>query len=247
MTLGRVVWVWVLLAIVTTAVSGCLPFVVPTSEYAPSEFPSRGMVEADAFDFLRVGSTVREEVLLRLGEPDATWEDEAFIAYRWWTVSGVAGVIGLRGGSSDYVGEQGHDFVIELDDDGIVTRFGLIDEWASTGPWPPGDPLAPALEVPIVHRHTPGRDQAATLVLGGGIFEFREPAHSFTTPLDAVITLTPSNEGRGQWQGGQLSYTLRFSESTEVGDQIGFRLDVSAVPDLVEFVMSLPSQHRHRY
>ena len=73
----------------TAALAGCLAFAVPTREHTPKGFPTRGMIKDDSFAFVEPGSTNRQEILLRLGEPDAASADETIFVYRWRTVHGL--------------------------------------------------------------------------------------------------------------------------------------------------------------
>ncbi|MFM1767992.1 MAG: hypothetical protein RJA22_521 [Verrucomicrobiota bacterium] len=69
---------------------------------------------ADLLDFLRVGQTTREEVILRLGQPSGTYEQERILTYR----IGQAGDEGYYLVSPRAVGPEGAPFHAE--------RFSLV-------------------------------------------------------------------------------------------------------------------------
>ena len=81
-----------LLAVVLTVTlgsEGCLPIY-----YNRRADYSRDAIEAKQTDFVHVGITSKEEVLLQLGEPDAVFDHETIFVYRWRRKRGV-GLVGL--------------------------------------------------------------------------------------------------------------------------------------------------------
>jgi len=109
-------------AVVTVALlcAGCL--VVPTGEWATSRNPTRGRIERGALDTIQPGVTTREDVLLRLGEPDATLRDERLFGYCW--SMNVAVFIPLVSGPATGLPRR-YLLLIEFDEEGRVKRSEL--------------------------------------------------------------------------------------------------------------------------
>ena len=235
----------------TAALAGCLAFAVPTREHTPKGFPTRGMIKDDSFAFVEPGSTNRQEILLRLGEPDAASADETIFVYRWRTVHGLWGIAGIARGSdaiaeAGYINEDRHDVALEFDDRGAVVRHGALDDWGWPATSGTADRDSVPLELSVVHQRASGHHRASTLRLGGGVFEL-EPVHQFTSeeeeagrgvslPLDGVASLTRSKESETQWAKGHLSYTVGFSEETPVGRRVRFLVELLDAPRLIAFL-----------
>jgi len=210
---------------------GCIP--IPTATHTPKELNTRGEIDAKALEFMRVGSTSREEVLLKLGEPDAVRKDERYFLYRWVTVHGY---IAAYGGGGEYIGKKRYDLLIEFDDKGVVKRYGDIEEWARKGRWQKDLDLSTPIEIPVTHQHRLAPDKDASLILGKDFFEFRDPSHHFRISPEKIILIRPSSEDDNQWAAGLLSYNIHFSEETEAGERIRIRVDLFSLPTLLEYL-----------
>ena len=233
------------------SLAGCLAFAVPTREHTPKAFPTRGMIKDDSLAFIETGSTYRQDVLLRLGEPDVVSADETMLVYRWRTVHGIWRVAAVateaRGeplNESGYINEDRYDLVLEFDDRGLVARYGSLDDWGRSVSSDTADPVVSTLELSVVHQRASGHYRASTLRLGGGVVEFapvhtktwEEADHSFTLPLDTVVSLSRSKESENQWTLGRLSYTIGFSDETPSGDEVRLLVDLLDVPSLIAFL-----------
>lgn len=226
---------------------GCMIIPIPTREHTPAEYCTRGEIEAEAFDFVRVGSTSREEVLLKLGEPDAVREDERRFLYRWVTVHGYL-AWGTYGGGGDVapIGVKRFDLLIEFDDQGVVKRLGDIKTWAENmeGQKEPPLDLSTPIEIPVIHARFPALaklfrgDTAATLILGKDFVEFREskPSHNFRISPEKIILLKRYSETDEYWNAGELHYYIRFSEKTEAGKGIHIRVDFFSSLTLLKYL-----------
>ncbi len=105
--------------------AGCivLPIPIPTAERPSYREP----IKKESLEFIEVGSTKREEVLLTLGPPDCTQENERVFDYQWETESEwiyVAG-LGYTGGGGRLHFSLTYQLLIEFDDTGIVKRFEI--------------------------------------------------------------------------------------------------------------------------
>jgi hypothetical protein len=76
---------------------GCVPIPIPTQEHNYCyvswadncyQFRTRGEITDKTLEFMREGSTKKEEVLLTLGAPDSAWKNEKIFAYEWLVVRG---------------------------------------------------------------------------------------------------------------------------------------------------------------
>ncbi len=106
--------------------AGCIGLIIPIPEQA-SEFSNRAPIRKESLGFLEVGSTKREEVLLTLGPPDCTQENERVFDYQWETESEwiYVGGLGYTGGGGRLHFSLTYQLLIEFDDTGIVKRFEI--------------------------------------------------------------------------------------------------------------------------
>lgn len=216
---------------------GCLIIPIPTAKHTPKGFNTRGEIDAKALEFMRVGSTSREEVLLKLGEPDAVRKDERYYLYRWVTVHGYLIWATYGGGDgAEHIGKKRYDLLMEFDDQGIIKRYGDIEEWARKGRGQKDLDLSTPIEIPVTHQHRWAPDKDATLILGKDFFEFRDPSHHFRISPEKIILIRPSSEDDNQWAAGLLSYNIHFSEETEAGERIRIRVDLFSLPILLEYL-----------
>lgn len=112
--------------------AGCV--IIPTKEYVTG--PTRGRIEQETLASIRDGATTREEVLVRLGEPDVVMRNERLFAYHWVTSTGylfVAPVPGgpYGGGGGGYEGplwQTRYLALVEFDEQGIVKRHEVKED-----------------------------------------------------------------------------------------------------------------------
>ncbi len=88
------------------------------------------VVTADPKVVLHTGVTTRDEVIARLGEPSAIWEEKRIVAYSWdqvkWaTLWLIAGYSGMIGGVFDV--PTHHMLLIQFDENNRVKRVGQAD------------------------------------------------------------------------------------------------------------------------
>jgi hypothetical protein len=115
---GLVIWV-----LVWMVVSGCITIPIFTKE---TKILSGKPVTEQQLEFLTPGTTTREDVIQRLGNPHIIWEDARIITYDWdmrrgillWAVSGYsAGYGGLQDIPKHYL------LILQFDDQNRVVRF----------------------------------------------------------------------------------------------------------------------------
>jgi hypothetical protein len=134
---------------------GCAIIPVPTAEHNfchvawgdnCGAFITRGEITEETLEFMRPGTTTREETLLNLGGPDLVWRDETVFSYQWLMVGGYvfwAWSLGVgAGGGSSYAWFNSYVLLVEFDADNVVQRCavkrldgqtepisGLIEKW----------------------------------------------------------------------------------------------------------------------
>jgi hypothetical protein len=83
-----------LVALTLAASFGCVIWPFPTGQL----LQGRGRITPEYAEPLKVGEATREEVLLRLGEPDEVLEGGKILIYRWTEVRGFFAVGSYGGG-----------------------------------------------------------------------------------------------------------------------------------------------------
>lgn len=83
--------------------------------------PQQG--QSDLLDFLQDGNTRREEVQMRLGEPNAMYEGNRIVAYR--LRRDQAGYVLVKGGS-DWQ-EVRYNLMLAFDAQGVLRRHTLVE------------------------------------------------------------------------------------------------------------------------
>ncbi len=122
----RIGCVGLLILIGSMLMHGCLILPVPTPEHGLSS--GRGEIAEADTAFLVVGTTTREDVMLRFGEPSASLNSQQTFVYHWQTARGYifAGLIVpiMPGGAAD-AGAITKDylFLLEFDEQNRLTRF----------------------------------------------------------------------------------------------------------------------------
>ena len=108
------------LAVLLVLLAGCIP------EHG-GKYSLRGPIEKRSLEFIKVGSTTREEVLLNLGDPD--WlSEKCFFGYRYRTQAMTIEFLGDGGIRPVTLGV--YALVIWFDDNGVVTHYetNKVDE-----------------------------------------------------------------------------------------------------------------------
>ena len=236
----------------------CVGCIVPTPKHTPIGY-GRGEIDTKTLRMMALGSTSREQVLLKLGEPDAAWKDEQYFLYRWFTVRGYAVTMGTAG----EIGGEGHNLIVEFDHDGLVKDYGDIRQWAvrlyHRAVLKPLD--SSPIDIPIKHWHegftNPSAD--ALLTLGKGSVEFTEAtnaSHNFRISPEKIIQLTLfSQKNDPIWVAGDLACTIHFSTpplgsyppymapgryltlaQREKAQKIRLKVGVLSLPTLIEYL-----------
>jgi hypothetical protein len=128
-----------LAALALSTLVGCLIWPFPTGDL----LSGRGRITKQYAAPLQVGTATREEVLLRLGEPDAVLEGGRVFIYRWTEVRGFFAAVG-NGGNALVIPFPGYRSVrLEFGPDARLVRMEFI-----RGEQNPGGEGAPAKSVP---------------------------------------------------------------------------------------------------
>lgn len=107
-------------ALLLSSQVACLIWPFPTGEL----LSGRGRITPQYAAPLQVGQSTREEVLLRLGEPDEVREGGKVFIYRWTEARGFLAIVGY--GSGLLVPFPGHRAVrLEFDGDGRLERLSF--------------------------------------------------------------------------------------------------------------------------
>ena len=108
-----------LVILLSLTVNGCI-LPIPMPEH--NILIGRGEIDETDRAFLQVGTTSREDVLLRFGEPDATLCNERVLAY-YWTVARGYTVVGAPGYAAASTWRTQRIFMLEFDDRVKLKRF----------------------------------------------------------------------------------------------------------------------------
>ncbi len=99
---------------------GCI---MPLPRHVPMEAGTRGPIEAEHLAFLEVGSTTKEEVALKLGEPDHVFKEGREFVYRWESIAGGWAWGTPYGGGDGDLGEMISSVRIEFDEKGVLSAI----------------------------------------------------------------------------------------------------------------------------
>jgi hypothetical protein len=101
------------------AIGACLlPGCIPVVPHYSASLPTRSNVEWQLRDFPVPGTSTREEVLLRFGEPDATRHRQATFVYRWRKMIGL-----IPGYWSSTPIPADFELEIDFDERGVVSAL----------------------------------------------------------------------------------------------------------------------------
>lgn len=111
---------------------GCI--ILPTTEYVDRQgVKTRSVITKESLEFIHLGNTTKEKVLLRLGEPDLVWKKEKIFLYRWVVAKGIIAYASPGPGTPVFFKEC--LLLIEFDEKDIVKRYEIKAE--ETGFYPP--------------------------------------------------------------------------------------------------------------
>ena len=127
-----------LLSVILLSLAGCMIIPIPTQEHNYcydlwadncESFRTRGEITKENVEFIRVGSTAKEEVLLKLGAPNVVKGNETIFEYHWLMVSGytqwAVGLwpgLGAAGGIARF---SRHVLTVEFDENNVVSRHEI--------------------------------------------------------------------------------------------------------------------------
>jgi hypothetical protein len=97
--------------------------VIPTPEH---RIAGRVPCDDEKTAFMVKETTSKEEVLLKLGEPDLVLNQERLFVYRWEMVAAYFFVGGYGAGAAGPI-QRPHFLLIEFDDKNIVARYDVTE------------------------------------------------------------------------------------------------------------------------
>lgn len=110
-----------------TLLTGCLVIPVDYTEYG-----SRGNVTEKTAATLQPGTTTKEEILLRLGEPDWKSPEDRQIGYAWSKVKAVWFVGGYYSAAGGEI-SQGSELRLSFDADDKLVSVDVVSHWNPLG------------------------------------------------------------------------------------------------------------------
>jgi hypothetical protein len=237
--------------------AGCIavPLRVPTKTISVSGATGKAI----HLEFLKAGTTTREEVGQNLGWIDTGVNDDRLFVGRWaqssWGVAWAAG-----GGYSATGGWsrswKTHNLIVDFDENDLVQRMWLVpdkdvintlSEWVVANPSPPLDLSAP-IETPIEYIRS-GRHFLGTLVLNHDDLRFVEDrdkgskvAYDFKTSPENIRHLS-----LGNWLAADVGHpenvvvTIHFRRKTAVGSKLAARMDMPTMLILIKYIQQTQS------
>ncbi|MEI8290718.1 MAG: hypothetical protein WCH99_14725 [Verrucomicrobiota bacterium] len=117
---------WIFLLVFLALTTGCL--LIPTDYH---DVGVRHNINEKTPDLFKLAMSIKEEVFLKLGEPDFASEDGRQIGYAWTKVKALLIVASPGGGG---VAEFKRSYVLQVsfDDCDRVSNFKLIKEWGES-------------------------------------------------------------------------------------------------------------------
>ena len=103
--------------------TGCL--IIPVDYY---DAGVRHNIDAKAQSDLQPGVTTKEEVLLKLGEPDFASDDGLRVGYAWTKVKALV-IVASYGGGGEAEIKRGYLLEVSFDPDGRVSGTRLAKKW----------------------------------------------------------------------------------------------------------------------
>lgn len=218
---------------------------------APTRINGASGTGTTKLDFIRAGTTGRDEVVQKLGWTDTGVKEETLFLGRWASSSwGVAWAIG--GGYSAVTGWdrhwKTHNILIEFDEKGVVKQYGEFGDtelarhlsaWVAKD-HPLDMDVSTPIEIPVQWRRTTGKYYEATLMLEKdslGLHELKNAAYDFTISPAKISKLSLSKLVQGDSTDPHgINQTLHFTEKTKVGDKMTLRMDVPTLVILVKYL-----------
>jgi len=216
-------------------------FPVPTARHTPKNAGTRAELENRSLESLRIGSTTREEVLWKFGEPDAYSADERYLLYRWLSVAGYAYYVDAYA-EDDVIrmGVQRHDMLLEFDERNLLVRYGDI-ETLVTEPIGDDTPVNTTLpqELSVLHRRPASKHWTqAILLLQENLVTLRDEIGPRDIRPAAIVRLAHKPDDHGLWFAGWLTYHLRYENEPDGIDTIRLQVNVLDVPRLAKYLQT---------
>jgi hypothetical protein len=249
----RAVWI----ALLCAWCSGCIvvPVRVPTKTISASGETGKKL----DVEFIKVGTTTREEVGHKLGWVDTGVKDDKLFLGRWadssWGVAWAAGG-GYSGAGGWNRSWTAHNLVLDFDEKGVVQQMSVVldkdiintlSERISKDPSRSLD-LSVPIEAPVEYIR-PGKQFLGTLILSKDDFTFLEDrgtgskvAHDFKTSPENISHLS-----MGSWVASDSSHpenvvvTIHFRQKTPAGSKLAVRVDMPTTMILLKYIRQTQS------
>jgi hypothetical protein len=244
------------IALLCASCSGCIvPMRVPTKTISVSGETGKKL----DLEFLKIGTTTREDVGQKLGWVDTGIKDDKLFVGRWaqssWGVAWAAG-----GGYSAAGGWNRawttHNLVLAFDEKGVVEQMSLVpdkdimhtlSERIAEDPGRSLD-LSVPIESPIEYIHS-GKHFLGTLVLSKDDLRFLEDrdkgskvAYDFKTSPGNISHLS-----LGSWIASDSAHpenvvvAIHFRQKTAVGSKLPARMDLPTMMTLSKYIRQTQS------
>ena len=236
------IWTVLLLALVCLFSASCI---APVRVSTRSRGPVGTEGEKIGLDFIRVGSTSREEFLQKLGWIDAGLKTGKLFVGRWigsawavgWLVAGGGPGTAPTGAAGAKRLWKVQNLLVEFDEKAVVKRYGilsdssLIEELFAWVTQEEPSALSTPVEIAIGHRHSwDGSYNEAKLILGKDFFEFKELAkgsHEFLISREKVTGLAAAGYfSKDDAEPTYANLAIHFREKTKARNKLTVRVDV---------------------
>jgi hypothetical protein len=121
--MNAILFGWLLLA-----AGGCI---IPVPHGSRRANHSRRLITEDEFTFIQPKISRREDLILKLGEPDFSLKDDRVLAWHWtsveWTILLIVGGGYSSGGAAVDVLDN-HYLLTAFDEHGVLTRSSRLDD-----------------------------------------------------------------------------------------------------------------------
>ena len=114
---------WIFPVVFLSLTSGCL--LIPTDYH---DVGVRHNINEKTPDLFKPATSTKEEILLKLGEPDFASDDGRRIGYAWTKVKALL-IVASTGGSGVAEFKRSYVLQVSFDDCNRVSNFNLIKEW----------------------------------------------------------------------------------------------------------------------
>lgn len=216
---------------VSLLLTGCIH--IPTGEMRRNAI-SRRPISNGSLRSLKPGMATRTMVLLALGAPEVSLEDETYFLYYWETETGF-----LRPYSGEFrsLNTSHHDLLFKFDDTGLIVQSGelkslLADGFGRDEPAPPE--ASSTIPVKTRWKGTRGR-----FVLHPGEMELELTGgrgEDFSIPPGGALVLDYRTSRESFTSGDWRPYDLKFRDRSGEVHEVGLQIQVGSLIPLARYL-----------